>query len=61
MSDHAVDYATDYDIVIIGGCIHGVGVAQDAAASGYRVLALEQYPLLAQGASSKSSKLVIIS
>jgi glycerol-3-phosphate dehydrogenase len=58
VSELAVDYATDYDVVIIGGGIHGIGVAQDAVASGYRVLVLEQYPLLAQGTSSKSSKLI---
>ena len=53
-----MDYAVDYDVVIVGGGLHGIGVAQDAAASGYSVLVLEQYPLLAQGSSSKSSKLI---
>ena len=32
--------AADYDVVIIGGGIHGVGVAQAAAAAGYSVLLL---------------------
>jgi glycerol-3-phosphate dehydrogenase len=46
-----------YDIVIIGGGIHGVGVAQAAAAAGYSALVLEQTGL-ASGTSSKSSKLI---
>lgn len=48
----------DYDVVIIGAGIHGAGVAQSAAAAGYSVLVLEQFDGLAQGTSSKSSKLV---
>lgn len=46
-----------YDVLIIGGGIHGVGVAQAAAAAGYRVLLLEQDEL-ASGTSSRSSKLI---
>ncbi|NOZ52535.1 MAG: glycerol-3-phosphate dehydrogenase/oxidase [Gammaproteobacteria bacterium] len=46
-----------YDIVIIGAGIHGVGVAQAAAAQGYSVLVLEQ-SAIAAGTSSKSSKLI---
>lgn len=46
-----------YDVVIAGGGIHGVGVAQAAAAQGYSVLVLEQ-TALAFGASSRSSKLI---
>ena len=46
-----------YDIVIIGGGIHGVGIAQAAAVKGYSVLLLEQ-TALAAGTSSKSSKLI---
>jgi len=46
-----------YDITIIGGGIHGVGVAQAAAARGYRTLLIEKSSLAA-GTSSKSSKLV---
>lgn len=49
--------ATHYDIVVIGGGIHGVGVAQAAAAAGYSVLTLEKTELAA-GTSSKSSKLI---
>jgi len=30
----------DYDVVVVGGGINGVGVAQAAAAAGYRVLVL---------------------
>jgi len=48
----------DYDIAIIGGGIHGVGVAQAAAARGYKTVLLEQYDHLAEGTSSRSSKLI---
>ncbi|MEZ4396968.1 MAG: glycerol-3-phosphate dehydrogenase/oxidase [Candidatus Krumholzibacteriia bacterium] len=46
------------DLAVIGGGIHGVGVAQAAAAAGWSVTLLEQYPGLAQGTSSRSSKLI---
>jgi glycerol-3-phosphate dehydrogenase len=46
-----------YDVVVIGGGIHGVGVAQAAAAQGYSVMLLEQ-SALAAGTSSRSSKLI---
>ena len=46
-----------YDVVIIGGGIHGVGVAQAAAAAGFSVLLLEKNEL-ACGSSSRSSKLI---
>jgi len=49
--------AEQYDIVIVGGGIHGVGVAQAAAAHGYSVLVLEQGDL-AGGTSGRSSKLI---
>ncbi len=45
------------DLIIIGGGIHGAGVAQAAAAAGYDVLVLEQRSL-AYGTSSRSSKLI---
>jgi len=45
------------DIAIIGGGIHGVGVAQAAAAAGYSVSLLEKNGL-ATGTSRKSSKLI---
>ena len=48
---------TLYDVVVIGGGIHGAGVAQAAAAKGYSVLVLEQNQI-ASGTSSKSSKLI---
>ncbi len=48
----------DYDVAIIGGGIHGVGVAQAAAARGYQTVLLEQYDHLAEGTSSRSSKLI---
>lgn len=47
----------DYDVVIIGGGIHGVGVAQAAVAAGHRALLLEQ-TALASATSSRSSKLI---
>ena len=46
-----------YDIVVIGGGIHGAGVAQAAACAGHSVLLLEQTGLAA-GSSSRSSKLI---
>jgi glycerol-3-phosphate dehydrogenase len=46
-----------YDIVVVGGGINGVAVAQAAAAAGYRILLLEKSGL-ASGTSSKSSKLI---
>jgi glycerol-3-phosphate dehydrogenase len=48
---------TAYDVVIIGGGIHGVGVAQAAAAAGHRALLLEK-TALASATSSRSSKLI---
>jgi glycerol-3-phosphate dehydrogenase len=47
----------DYDVVVVGGGIHGVGVAQAAAAAGHSVLLLEKSDL-ASGTSSRSSKLI---
>ena len=47
----------DCDVLVIGGGIHGVGVAQAAAAAGYEVILLEQSDL-ASGTSSRSSKLI---
>lgn len=46
-----------YDLVVIGGGIHGAGIAQAAAAGGFSVLVLEQHSL-AHGTSSRSSKLI---
>ncbi len=46
-----------YDVVVVGGGIHGAGVAQAAAAQGHTVLVLEQTSLAA-GTSSRSSKLI---
>ncbi|MDA8390422.1 MAG: FAD-dependent oxidoreductase [Gammaproteobacteria bacterium] len=46
-----------FDVLVVGGGIHGVGVAQAAAVRGHRVLLLEQTRLGA-GTSSRSSKLV---
>jgi len=47
----------DFDVVIIGGGIQGAGVAQSAAADGYRVALLEASGI-GGATSSKSSKLV---
>jgi glycerol-3-phosphate dehydrogenase len=46
-----------FDVVIIGGGIHGVGVAQAAACGGHSVLLLEQTGL-ASATSGRSSKLI---
>ena len=48
---------THYDVVVVGGGIHGTGVAQAAAAAGYSVLLIEK-DALGAGTSSKSSKLI---
>jgi len=48
---------SSYDIVVVGGGINGVGVAQAAAAAGHSVLLIEKQALAA-GTSSKSSKLI---
>jgi glycerol-3-phosphate dehydrogenase len=45
------------DVIIVGGGIHGVGVAQAAAAAGYSCALLERKNL-AWGTSSRSSKLI---
>jgi len=47
----------DFDIAVIGAGIHGAGVAQAAAAAGYRAVILEQSGVAA-GTSSRSSKLI---
>lgn len=49
--------AEPYDVVVVGGGIHGAGVAQAAAAHGHSVLVLER-TALAAGTSSRSSKLI---
>jgi glycerol-3-phosphate dehydrogenase len=46
-----------WDVAVVGAGIHGVGVAQAAAAAGHSVLLLEQ-TAIAAGSSSRSSKLV---
>ena len=46
-----------YDLVIVGGGIHGAGVAQAASAKGLSVMVLEQTSI-ASGTSSRSSKLI---
>jgi glycerol-3-phosphate dehydrogenase len=47
----------DYDVLIVGGGINGVGAAQAATAAGHKVLLLEK-TALAAGTSSRSSKLI---
>lgn len=47
----------EYDVVIIGGGIHGAGVLQAAVAAGFSALLIERQSL-AYGTSSKSSKLI---
>jgi glycerol-3-phosphate dehydrogenase len=47
----------EYDVVIIGGGIHGAGVLQAAAAAGLSALLIERRGL-ASGTSSRSSKLI---
>ncbi len=45
------------DLAIVGGGIHGAGIAQAAAAAGHSVVVLER-KALAAGTSSRSSKLI---
>ncbi|MGK2914930.1 MAG: FAD-dependent oxidoreductase [Porticoccaceae bacterium] len=52
MADNA-----SFDVAVIGGGIHGAGVAQAAAAAGYTVALIEK-TAWAAGTSSKSSKLI---
>ena len=47
----------EYDVIIIGGGVHGAGVLQAAAAAGHRALLIERRGL-ASGTSSRSSKLI---
>ncbi len=49
--------STHVEVLVIGGGIHGVGVAQAAAAAGYQTLIVEKTDWAA-GTSSKSSKLI---
>jgi glycerol-3-phosphate dehydrogenase len=46
-----------FDLAVAGGGIHGVGVAQAAAAAGHSVILLERRAVAA-GTSSRSSKLI---
>ncbi|OHD09390.1 glycerol-3-phosphate dehydrogenase [Sphingopyxis sp. RIFCSPHIGHO2_12_FULL_65_19] len=46
-----------YDVIIVGGGVNGAGAARDAAGRGARVLLIEAGDL-AQGTSSKSTKLI---
>ena len=46
-----------YDVIIIGGGVHGAGVLQAVAASGHSALLVEK-GALASGTSSRSSKLI---
>src|ERR1700742_1315073 len=47
----------EYDVIIIGGGVHGAGVLQAVAASGHSALLVEKNAL-ASGTSSRSSKLI---
>jgi glycerol-3-phosphate dehydrogenase len=46
-----------YDVIVVGGGIHGAGVLQAAAAAGHSALLIERLGL-ASGTSSRSSKLI---
>jgi glycerol-3-phosphate dehydrogenase len=47
----------EYDVVVVGGGIHGAGVLQAVVAAGYSGLIIEKRAL-ASGTSSRSSKLI---
>src|SRR5579871_6636738 len=46
-----------YDVIVIGGGVHGAGVLQAAVAAGHSAVLVEKRSL-ASGTSSKSSKLI---
>src|SRR6202142_4523988 len=46
-----------FDVIVVGGGIHGAGVLQAAVAAGHRALLIEQHGI-ASGTSSRSSKLI---
>jgi len=52
-----VNASADYDLLVVGGGINGVGIARDAAGRGLRVLLCEQDDLAAH-TSSASTKLI---
>lgn len=52
-----VNEAIQYDVAVIGGGVNGAGIARDAAGRGAKVLLLEKDDL-AQGTSSRSTKLI---
>ena len=54
---HQRSQMKEYDVVIVGGGIHGAGVLQAAAAAGHSALLIERQALAA-GTSSRSSKLI---
>ncbi|HWJ35846.1 MAG TPA: FAD-dependent oxidoreductase [Steroidobacteraceae bacterium] len=47
----------EYDVIVVGGGIHGAGVLQAAAAAGYRGLLIEKRTL-ASATSRRSSNLI---
>ena len=47
----------EFDVIIVGGGIHGAGVLQAVAAAGHSALLIEKQAL-ASGTSSRSSKLI---
>jgi len=47
----------EYDVIVVGGGIHGAGVLQATQAAGYQGLLIEKNSL-ASGTSSRSSKLI---
>jgi len=51
------DQSYDADVFVVGGGIHGVGVAQAASSLGYSVILVDR-DNIASGTSSKSSKLI---
>jgi len=49
--------AEQFDVIVVGGGITGLGVALDAASRGLRTALVERHDF-ASGTSSKSSKLI---
>jgi glycerol-3-phosphate dehydrogenase len=47
-----------YRVIILGGGIHGVGVAHDLASRGWKDVLVVEKSILGSGTSSKSTKLI---
>lgn len=56
--DHPLKLASRYRVVVLGGGIHGVGVAHDLASRGWKDILVVERAIVGAGTSSKSTKLI---